>query len=122
MDNGPTPLGRLSRFRVWSRVQLRGCPFPSVLVSMVFGRFRGVVGRMECMPCSDFRMVRGLLMAAGFVMLRRLPMVFRCDLVMLSRLHVPCPSWHTSQCIGQVYREVRTEPSVIASRPRTESG
>jgi hypothetical protein len=55
---------------------------------MVFGRFLGVVDRMESMSCSDLRMVRSLLMAAGFVMLRRFPMVFCCVLVMFGRLLV----------------------------------
>ena len=31
------------------QAQLRACPFPSVLVSMVFGRFLGVAGRRESM-------------------------------------------------------------------------
>ena len=74
--------------RVWSRAQLRGCSFSGVLVSVVFGRFLGVVDRMESMSCSDLSMVRGLLMATGFVKLRRLPMVFCCELVMFSRLLV----------------------------------
>ena len=55
---------------------------------MVFGRFLVVVDRMESMSCGDLRMVRGLLMAAGFVMLRRLSMVFCCEIVMFSRLLV----------------------------------
>jgi hypothetical protein len=76
------------RLRIWCRVQLRRCTFPSVLLSMLFGRFLGVVERMESMSCGDFRMVRGLLMAVGFVMLRRLAMVFCCELVMFSRLLV----------------------------------
>jgi hypothetical protein len=64
-----------------------GCrfPCPCVLLSMVFGRFLGMVRRMESMTCCDFRVVRGLFMASGFVMLRCLPMVFRRDFVMFSR-------------------------------------
>jgi hypothetical protein len=52
---------------------------------MVFGRFLGVVRRMESMSCGDLRVMRCLLMAAGFVMLRRLAMVFRRGLVMFRR-------------------------------------
>jgi hypothetical protein len=59
-----------------------------VLFGMVFGRFLGVVDRSESMSCSDFGMVRGLLMTAGFVVLRRLSMVFCCELVMFGRLPV----------------------------------
>jgi hypothetical protein len=43
---------------------------------------------MESMSGSDLRMVRGLLMVAGFVMLRRLSMVFCSELVMFGRLLV----------------------------------
>jgi hypothetical protein len=74
-----------------------------VLFGMVFGRFLGVVDRSESMSCSDFGMVRGLLMTAGFVMLRRLSMVFCCKLMMFGRLlvmfsilmicHVPSSFW-----------------------------
>jgi len=69
-----------------SLAQLRGCPFRGVLFSMVFGCFLGVMGRMESMSSSDLRMVCGLLMVAGFMMLRRLKMVFRGVGVMFSRL------------------------------------
>src|SRR6202049_2939069 len=68
--------------------QLRCCPFPSVLFGMMFGRFLGVVDRSEPMSCSDFGMVRSLLVASGFVMFRRLSMVFCCELVMFGRLLV----------------------------------
>jgi hypothetical protein len=59
-----------------------------MLFGMVFGRFLGVVDRSEPMSCGDFGMVRSFLMAAGFVMLRRLSMVFCCKLVMFGRLLV----------------------------------
>jgi|HubBroStandDraft_4_1064222.scaffolds.fasta_scaffold382563_2 hypothetical protein len=77
-----------SQLPVCSLAQLRGCAFRAVLFSMVFGRFLGVVHSMESMSCSYFRMMRGLLMAAGFVMLRGLPVVFGCQLVMFGRLLV----------------------------------
>jgi hypothetical protein len=71
----------------------RSCrlPFPCVLLGMVFGRFLGMVRRMESMPSGHFRVVRGLLVAAGFMVLRRFPMVFRRGFVMFScRLMVFC--------------------------------
>jgi hypothetical protein len=59
-----------------------------VLFGMVFGCFLGVVGRVESMSSSDFRMVRGPLMVAGFMMLRGLTMVLCCEVVMFGRLLV----------------------------------
>src|SRR5215470_3606067 len=68
--------------------QLRRCPFRGVLFCMVFGCFLGVVGRVESMPSSNFRMVCALLMIAGFMMLCRLQVVLCCKRVMFRRLLV----------------------------------
>jgi hypothetical protein len=101
--SGERCIGCQAPLRIGSRAQLRGCPFPSVLVSMVFGGFLGVAGRMEPMSCSDFRMVRGLLMAAGFVMLGRLPMVFCCELVMFRRLLVVFSTLMSCHCSVRLF-------------------
>jgi hypothetical protein len=52
---------------------------------MVFGRFLGMMRRIQSMSCRNVSVVCGLLGASGFVMLRCFAMVFRGVLVMFSR-------------------------------------
>jgi hypothetical protein len=65
---------------------------------MEFGRFLGVMRRMESMSCGDLRVVRAFFMAASFVMLRRFPMVFRCEIVMFSRCLVMFCTFVSRHC------------------------
>jgi hypothetical protein len=76
-----------------------------VLLSVVFGRFLCVLGRMESMSCGDFRMVRGLLMSASFVMLRSLQMVFCCELVMFSRFFVVLSTFVSCHLVCSSHRD-----------------
>src|SRR6516162_6159798 len=85
---GPQARGAPASSAGLSLAQLGGCPFRGVFFSMVFGCLLGVVGRVESMSSSNFRMVCALLMVAGFVMLCRLQMVFCSERVMFSRLLV----------------------------------
>jgi len=59
-----------------------------MLVGMVFGRFAGVVRRMKTVPVSDMRVVRPLLMIAGFMVTCGFAMVSRCVFVVFCRLFV----------------------------------
>jgi hypothetical protein len=63
-------------------------PLRSVLVSVVFRRFLGVMNGMKCVPTCDLRMMRGTLVIAVLVMLRRFVVVSGCMFVMLCRLTV----------------------------------
>ena len=55
---------------------------------MVFGRFLGVIYRVVSVSRRKFRMVRGLLVIACFVMLRRFAMLLCREFVMFSCLLV----------------------------------
>jgi hypothetical protein len=62
--------------------------FPGVVIRKVFGRFLGMVDRVVTVSCSNFRVERGLLVIACFVMLRRFAMVLCCEFVMFGCLLV----------------------------------
>jgi hypothetical protein len=60
----------------------------AVFFQMPFSRFRAVVGGMVSMSVREMRVVRGLLMVAGTMVLRGFPVVLGSVLVMLCRLSV----------------------------------
>ena len=60
----------------------------AVLVGVVFSGFRGVMCRMNPVPVSDMRVVRGFPVIPGFVMLGSLAMMIRCVFVVFCRLLV----------------------------------
>jgi hypothetical protein len=59
-----------------------------MLVGMVFGCFLGLVRRMKSVPVSDMRVVRRLLVIAGFMVTSGFTMVSRCVFVVFCRLVV----------------------------------
>ena len=60
----------------------------AVLVGMMLGRFSRVVGSVLSVPMRYVGVVTGLLVISTLVMFGRFTMVFRCVLVMFSRLVV----------------------------------
>jgi hypothetical protein len=106
---------------VWSRAPLRACRFPSVLLSVVFGRFLSVVGCVVSMTGRDFRMVRGLFMIAGFVMLGRLQMVSCCELVMFSRFLVVFSAFMSCHVLCSSLCEISVLPFHLKYYPNDSS-
>jgi hypothetical protein len=58
----------------------------AVFVGMMLGRFGGVVGSVLSVPVRYMSVVTGLLVIPALMMLGSFTMVFRCVLVMFSRL------------------------------------
>jgi len=97
---------------------LRRGSFPGVLVSMMFGRFLCMSYRVMSMPCGDFRMVSGLLVIPGLMMLRRLPMVL-CRKVVMFRT-APAASRGRDEVAKMAEAYMRTSGTAIREMPIAE--
>jgi hypothetical protein len=92
---------------------------------MEFGSFLSVMRRMEAMSCGDLRVVRGLLVVAGVMQLRRLPMVFCRDVVVFRRCFVVfCAFVSRHLRFSSFFRDFRAETSYsqsqISAHPRAK--